>query len=186
MGRSSNTEEKKKQQEMEIAHADAFAVVCDSVLKEVVEMKQIVRLEELREQYVKELNKTQYSNPNYRADKLKSKLEKHDTIGKEVGFLNLLDNTCKNVKGRFNSQIVFCKTMGLGKALTLAYNLGSVDSIKEVATMIRTSILNGFQSSEKLPWPPTAEYLQSLGDVVPEMLQRFLTIVFQDMIQLTI
>ena len=57
-----------------------------------------MRLEELRELYVKELDKMQGSNPNYWADELKSKLENHDTIIKEIGILNLLGKTSKGFR----------------------------------------------------------------------------------------
>ncbi len=38
-------------------------------------------------------------------------------------------------------------------------------------------IKNCFQDSEKLPWPPSAEYLQTLEGIVPGELERFLKIV---------
>ena len=98
VGRSSYIAAKRKQEKIEKAHVDAFAVVCFSVLKQIVEMKQIMRLEELRELYVKELDKMQGSNPNYWADELKSKLENHDTIIKEIGILNLLGKTSKGFR----------------------------------------------------------------------------------------
>lgn len=50
-----------------------------------------------------------------------------------------------------------------------AYGFGSVNSIKESATLMRTSILNAFENNEKLPWATTAEYLQSLGDLLSEI-----------------
>ena len=68
--------------------------------------------------------------------------------------------------------------MELAKAIKLTYDLGFADSIKQVAIITRLSILNVFENSEKHSWPRGAEYLHSLNNVVPEILNRFLTIVF--------
>ena len=68
--------------------------------------------------------------------------------------------------------------MELAKAIKLTYDLGFADSIKQVAIITRLSILNVFENSEKHSWPPGAEYLHSLNNVVPKILNRFLTIVF--------
>lgn len=70
--------------------------------KETVETKQIVRLEELHELHVKKLVKMQYSNPNYQDHKLKSKLERHETITREIGILNLLGKNSKEFSAKFN------------------------------------------------------------------------------------
>ena len=67
--------------------------------------------------------------------------------------------------------------MELAKAIKLTYDLGFADSIKQVVIITRLSILNVFENSEKYSWPPGAEYLHSLNNVVPEILNRFLTIV---------
>ena len=123
-GQVTTFEAKKKWREIEKAHADAFAVVRGSAFKEIVEMKQIVRLDELLEVCVKEHDKTQYSNLNYRAYKLKSKLGEHDTIEKKIKFLNLFDENSREFGGKFNSQIVFYKTMGLAK-ISRRYKKGS-------------------------------------------------------------
>ena len=68
--------------------------------------------------------------------------------------------------------------MELAKAIKLTYDLGFADSIKQVAIITRLSILNVFENSEKHSWPPGAEYLHSLNNVVLEILNRFLTTVF--------
>lgn len=51
------------------------------------------------------------------------------------------------------------------------------ESLADVAKTVRKTILQLFENSEKLAWPPTAEYLQNLQGTVPGELQRFLKIV---------
>jgi len=59
----------------------------------------------------------------------------------------------------------------------MAYNMGTGDSISHVAIQLRDVITNSFYKSEKMPWPPTASYLENLQEVVPAELERFLKIV---------
>ena len=99
------------------------------------------------------------------------KLEGCAPISDDIAFAGLDD------AGKFTSQIVFSKSMDLVRAIKLTYRLAIVDSVKEVATTLRNYILYAFRKNEKLPWLPTAEYLQAQCEIVPEMLQRFLKVV---------
>lgn len=58
-----------------------------------------------------------------------------------------------------------------------AYKLGAQDSIADAAHTIRQAILNAFEHSEDIPWPPTAQYLLNMENGLPEELQKFLNIV---------
>ena len=71
-----NNENVLQQAALEKAHRDAFANVCSVINENVVLAQRVVRLSELREIYISHLNETPFPNPNYRGEKLKSKLEK--------------------------------------------------------------------------------------------------------------
>ena len=62
---------------------------------------------------MKEVVKTLCSNPNFRTHKLKNELENHETMRKQIRFLDLLHNTSKELLGKLKSQIDFGKEMGI-------------------------------------------------------------------------
>lgn len=102
---------------------------------------------------------------------MKEKLLKHEPR-KKITFTSL-----EKTKGKFSSQIIFRNAIGQAGAIRMAYKLGTEDSISQVAQRLRDGIRNSFHKSEKMPWPPTASYLESLQDVVPRELERFLKVV---------
>ena len=135
----------------------------------------VIKLCDLREHYVKELEQTEFANSNYRAEKLRNKLQKHPSIGKNVSFTSFHEN---DTSGKFKSQLLFSNAIDVESAVKRAYELGTVDRAKEVAKSLRESILQAHQQADKIPWPPTADYLKSQADIAPEYLSNFLRIVF--------
>ena len=79
--RSGNQENKAKQSEMEQLHADAFEHVISYVWENVIEKYQVLKLSHLRLIYVNKLDGTEYSNPDYRTNKLLKKLQTHSVLG---------------------------------------------------------------------------------------------------------
>ena len=73
--RSQDTEAKLHHEEKEAAHETAFLKVCEVVSKEVISNQTVIKLTGLVQLYVKELEGTDFSNPSYRSEKLKDKLE---------------------------------------------------------------------------------------------------------------
>ena len=59
----------------------------------------------------------------------------------------------------------------------MAYKFGSNNSMSSVAATLRTCIKNSFSKYDKVPWPPTAEYLKNIEGIIPEELERFLKII---------
>ena len=55
------------------------------------------------------------------------------------------------------------------------YDHGSNDMLNQVAVDFRRNILESFDNSKALPWPPVAEHIGSADDVVPVHLKKFLT-----------
>ena len=168
-------QQKEHQESLQNAHSQAFESVCDKVLDEVINQLNIVKLCDLRDHYVKELDKTEFANPNYRADKLRQKLQKHPSIGEKISFTSFQKNESH---GRFKSQLVFSRSIDVESAVKRSYELGAVDRTEEIAKSIRVSILDAYKKVDKMPWPPTAEYLKSHADIAPQYLKNFLKIVF--------
>jgi len=53
--------------------------------------------------------------------------------------------------------------------------LGTADKTKEVALPIGEDLLTAFHKSKQLRWPPIARHLESLEDIIPLGLEKFLT-----------
>ena len=77
-------------------------------------------------------------------------------------------------KGKFSSQLIFSNAISQSQAITAAYNMGTEDNISQVEVQLRDVIGISFHESKKISWAPTASYLESLHDVVPSELKRFL------------
>ena len=72
------------------------------------------------------------------------------------------------------SYIVYRSDIELSSAVATAYELGSIDMTKEAGLYLRNVILEHFFKSEELKWPPTAQDLGSMHDILPEQLEKFL------------
>ena len=98
-----------------------------------------MKLSDSCEMYVSALEETKHSKPGYKAEKLKKKnLEKSDTYGQTLPFCSL------NSGGRFKSYIVNNSDVSTGRAVTLAYELGSTDIVQHVALYLRNMIAEAF------------------------------------------
>ena len=63
--------------------------------------------------------------------------------------------------------------------MAASYLLASKDHLKDTAKYLRDPILNAFRKSEEMTWPPTLEDVKKLAsELLPEELQRFLSLVF--------
>ena len=117
-------------------------------VREVILAKNVLKLSELREKYVPYSAKTRFPNPAYRDEKLKSKFQTFEEYKGIISF-SQLEN-----KGRFESCLIYNRTIKLDSAILHAYQSGQSDMIKEVGMFLGQSILNAFNSSQELPWPP--------------------------------
>ena len=170
LGRSKDEDQRSIQLQLEVAHNNAFREVCNLVETKVIKQEEIVRLSDLCEHYINTLQTTDFENPEYRADKLKRKLEKHD-LGKRICFVSF-ENT-----GKYTSQLIYSQSIKTAEAIQMAYKLGSNNSVSSVAATLRTCIKNSFSKYDKMSWPPTAEYLKNSKGIIPEELERFLKII---------
>ena len=79
-------------------------------------------------------------------------------------------------KGQFSSYIMFSANIDISTAVLCAYDLGTKNMIEEVGGFLRETILDAFKNSESMPWPPAADFLESLEDATPNHLKTFMSI----------
>ena len=114
----------------------------------------IVKLSDTSRYYVTLLEKSDFPNAEYKSEKLKHKLLKHE-LGGKIAFISL-----NKRKGKFSLQLIFSTVISQAQAITTAYNVCTEDSLSQVEARLRDVIRNSFHNSEKMPWPHTASYLQ--------------------------
>jgi len=165
--KSEDEENVEQQAGMEKAHRDSYEKVCQVVNNEVLIGKRVVRVSDLHLIYVSHLNETQFANPNYRGEKLKSKLER-DYHGR-ISFCPI------GSESRFSSYLVFNMNMDLTEAIKSSYQLRQQDQLKEVADIIRDEVIQKYQDSGEMSWPLTVTDLSHTSSVLPQVLKKFLT-----------
>ena len=166
--RSSNEESKNMQKQSDIAHQKAFDAVCQIIDNDVLLEKKVMKLGDLCQVYILNLQGTQFANPNYKAERLKSKLEKHDHYVLSLSFV-LLEQASKGY-------LVYSSNIDVVSAMKSAFKLGSIGMMRSVADDLRNDIFVTFDRSGDLAWPPVVENLQSDHEVIPSKLTTFLTI----------
>ena len=77
--------------------------------------------------YVSFLSKTSFPNPDHRAKKLKSKIKKCKEYQETIDFTHSGNN---EATGKFQSCLIYNKTIKLDCAVTQAYQSGQSDVIK--------------------------------------------------------
>ena len=160
--RSDSLEAKTKQSSMEMAHQSAYNTVCATVEKKLIVKQGIVKLTDLQQQYVSVLEQSPFPNANYRSENLAAKLTK--SYPQTLSFAKL------EKKGKFQSQLVYSSAIEVGSAVSMAYELSTIDRTRDVALHLRNEIKNSFESSNPLRWPPTAKDLDISDSVIPEQL----------------
>ena len=86
-----------------------------------------MKLSDSREMHVSALEETKHSEPGYKAEKLKTKLEKSDT------FLQTQQLCSLNSGRKFKLYIVYNSDVSTDRGVTLAYELGSTDIVQHVS-----------------------------------------------------
>ena len=88
------------QNKLEEAHIKAFKHVFEILEDEVIDRKKVVKLSDLRKEYAKILETTEFVNPDYRGERLKTKIEKSEQFKEKLSFCPIGDDT------RFHSYII--------------------------------------------------------------------------------
>ena len=52
--------------------------------------------------------------------------------------------------------------------------------IQEAGTYVHRMILDSFAMVEDLEWPPSAQYLENMTDIIPSQLEQFFSSVISD------
>ena len=159
--------------EISTAHSRAYEAVKIFIQKEIILNKKVKSLTVLRDQYIKELERQNNPNPNFRSEKLKTKIERDEEISKSLSFSKV------EWKGCCSFWLVFSSEITAAQAATASYKAASEDKLKDTATFLRESILKAFRETKELEWPPTVESIAKLDkESIPEELERFLALVF--------
>lgn len=164
----SGTEESRRNE----VYEQAFDTVLRFIQQSVVEQKNVVTLKTLRDIYIKELDKGGFPCPDYRAEKLKARIEKNEII-ELINFAKVVpdDEGCRSYN------LVFSAKTSVWEAVSLAYQLGSTDKNQGVALFLRNSIQQAFKQCKPLPWPPSVNDLETDEKVIPSELVKFLNYV---------
>ena len=166
--RSKDEYKRDTQRELEEAHSDAFKTVCDVIEKSIIEEHEVMKLKDLQEIYVESLNHSKFANIDYRCEKLRNRIEKHPILSVNVSFLKI-------ERGKHHQLLlIYNSKMSISQAVSKSYNLGAKDIHMEVADDLRKSVITEFKDSEKLPWPPTDDFLNK-KDCIPSDLNDFLS-----------
>ena len=168
--RSKSDESAMLQNKLEEAHTKTFKHVCEILEDEVIDRKEAVKLSNLRKEYAKIPETTEFANPDYRGEKLKTRIGKSEQFKEKLSFCPLGDDT------RFYSYIIFNRNIDIGDAIEESYKLGSSNIISKAGFKLQNIILGAFPKSEETPWPPTADSLQVGANNIPKQLKSFLTI----------
>lgn len=166
--RSKDEEQVKRQAALEEAHRNTFAEVCKVINDEIIDKNKILKLSDLRDLYISHLQETQFANPNYRGENLKTKLERCEDYQGILGFCPA------GADGKFMSYLVFNSKMDISNAIRASYRLGQSDKVREVARLLKDEVINKYKTTDDTPWPLTVSDLSD-ADIVPNQLQKFLT-----------
>ena len=130
LGRSADDEQRNAQFKLQQTHQHAFERVCSLVKTRIIQEQEIMKLSDICRYYIGLLDTTDFANPEYRAEKLKAKLQKHE-IGEQLSF-----TTFQIGDGQYSSQLVFSNSIKTSDAVRLAYKLGTAGSMADVANTL--------------------------------------------------
>ena len=172
-----NRSTENKQDEKHEAHQSSFNVVLDFIHRRVIGHKEVVQLRTLHHLYVQELERCGFPNPDFRSDKLKTRLQRHE-INEHIAFTKVLPGD----RGCMTYNLVYSTDISVAEAVTYAYRLGSRDKFDDVALYLRSAVQEMFNESAPLPWPPTADELDARAteEYLPSVLVKFLSTLLLD------
>ncbi|KAK3084587.1 hypothetical protein FSP39_015968 [Pinctada imbricata] len=166
--RSKDLDQTEHQKSLEQTHSAAFEKTIKYIQDKVIKDKDVIQLSHLRLIYVKELRGTPFENDEYRADKLKNKIENHPTLGSKVKFALL------EADGhQFN--ILYSSNISVELAIGKTYQMASKHPLKDAAETLRAAIFRAYEQASNNPeWPPDVRNLTVEEGVIPGVLKDFL------------
>ena len=149
------------------AYDAAFASICSVIQKHVIEEGSVLRMTTVREMYLQhmQMHSPEFYNPQHTTQKLKEKLSRH--FGSALQFWQ------PNVK----SELIYSSDVPSGAAVEAAFESATSESqlLKDAAMTLRRYILEACATSTDMPWPPSAQYLQSDAVSPPSTVTDFLS-----------
>ena len=150
---------------------EAYGAVVEHIEVNIIQRYRLVELAELNTIYMEKTINTEFHNPNHRSDDLLSRIKSDPYLCNKISYTL--------VEGRGPSfNLLFNKKITVGQAISKAYVLSQRDLLDKTAEYIRKEVKTAHANAEKLKWPPKAEDLLKETEVLPERLQRFLSILF--------
>ncbi|KAG1662733.1 hypothetical protein GQR58_020782 [Nymphon striatum] len=156
------------------AHQRSFNVVLDFIRERVIGQKDVVQLGTLCHLYVQELERCGFPNPDFRSDKLKTRLERH-----EINECIVITKVFSGDRGCIAYNLVYSTIISVAEAVTCAYRIGSKDKFEDVALHLCSVVQGMFNESTPLLWPPTADELDARvsEEYLPTGLVKFLSLI---------
>ncbi|KAG1668503.1 hypothetical protein GQR58_017845 [Nymphon striatum] len=142
--------------------------------KRVIGQKDVVQLGTLCHLYVQELERCGFPNPDFRSDKLKTRLERH-----EINECIVITKVFSGDRGCIAYNLVYSTIISVAEAVTCAYRIGSKDKFEDVALHLCSVVQGMFNESTPLLWPPTADELDARvsEEYLPTGLVKFLSLI---------
>ena len=134
----------------------------DFIHEVVIGQKEVVQLGTLCHLYVQELECCAFPNPDFRSDKLKTRLQRHK-INECIAFTKVFPGD----RGCITYNLVYSTSISVVEAVTYAYRLVSRDKFEDVALLLRSAVQGTFSESTPLPWPLTDDELDTTCDSSP-------------------
>ena len=154
------------QADVEAAHKAAFENLCEHVNASIISGGNVERMSMLRERYLTSIlhNNPDCYNPDYKTDKLKSKLVKR--FGSSIQFW----------QPNYKSELVYASDITKGEAIEVAFEAAASETkrLQEAASILRRAIQVAYAEAEEMPWPPSADFLVSDNVRRPSCLEEFL------------
>ena len=154
------------QADVEAAHKAAFENLCEHVNASIISGGNVERMSMLRERYLTSIlhNNPDCYNPDYKTDKLKSKLVKR--FGSSIQFW----------QPNYKSELVYASDITKGEAIEVAFEAAASETkrLQEAASILRRAIQVAYAEAEEMPWPPSADFLVSDNVRRPSCLETFL------------
>ena len=162
--------QQKNEDNVEI-HKKAFEAVVNHIEEHVILNYRLVELTELNKIFIQTTTGTEFHNPNHKTEDLLKRIMSDSYLPTKISYTLV---TGKGVP--FN--IIYNIKISIGQAISAAYVLSRKDLIEKSALQIRNQIKLDHQNSEKIKWPPKVDDLIKDVEVLPERLQRFLSLLF--------
>ena len=141
-----NKKGRKTQDKLIKAHVQAFNAVSNVLNDKVLKNMEILRLNDLKNIYITELERSEFKNEKFRGGKLKKKIETHANFSDTVSFVKHDAGS----KGSVISYLVYSRKRNLASAIKNSYKLGSMDTLKECAMTIRQPVFKAQKEQAQL------------------------------------